>query len=114
MGTVVCASLHHVLLLSLYPLWWRWVRLPKLNGGVNRIVCMPWSCTPQGVAEVVSTVAADSRHWARDQARAATFDRVLVDAPCAGLGVLAKRADLRWRRELSDLVELTALQVRSR
>jgi len=63
---------------------------------------------------VVSTVAADSRHWARDQARAATFDRVLVDAPCAGLGVLAKRADLRWRRELSDLVELTALQVRSR
>jgi 16S rRNA (cytosine967-C5)-methyltransferase len=25
------------------------------------------------------------------------FDRVLVDAPCSGLGVLAKRADLRWR-----------------
>lgn len=60
------------------------------------------------------TVAADSRLWARDEARAATFDRVLVDAPCAGLGVLAKRADLRWRRSLSDLVELTELQVRWR
>lgn len=37
-------------------------------------------------------------------------DRVLVDAPCSGLGVLAKRADLRWNREEADLQELTALQ----
>jgi 16S rRNA (cytosine967-C5)-methyltransferase len=27
------------------------------------------------------------------------FDRALVDAPCSGLGVLARRADLRWRAE---------------
>ena len=25
------------------------------------------------------------------------FDRALVDAPCSGLGVLARRPDLRWR-----------------
>jgi 16S rRNA (cytosine967-C5)-methyltransferase len=32
------------------------------------------------------------------------FDRVLVDAPCSGLGVLAARPDLRWRgRPLPDL-----------
>ena len=32
------------------------------------------------------------------------FDRVLVDAPCSGLGVLASRPDLRWRAEpLSEL-----------
>jgi len=32
------------------------------------------------------------------------FDRVLVDAPCSGLGVLAQRPDLRWRaRPLPDL-----------
>jgi 16S rRNA (cytosine967-C5)-methyltransferase len=32
------------------------------------------------------------------------FDRVLVDAPCSGLGVLAARADLRWRgRPLPEL-----------
>jgi 16S rRNA (cytosine967-C5)-methyltransferase len=32
------------------------------------------------------------------------FDRVLVDAPCSGLGVLASRPDLRWRaRPLPDL-----------
>jgi 16S rRNA (cytosine967-C5)-methyltransferase len=32
------------------------------------------------------------------------FDRVLVDAPCSGLGVLARRPDLRWRaRPLPEL-----------
>lgn len=32
------------------------------------------------------------------------FDRALVDAPCSGLGVLARRADLRWRsRPLPEL-----------
>jgi len=29
--------------------------------------------------------------------REAAFDRVLVDAPCSGLGVLHRRADARWR-----------------
>ena len=38
------------------------------------------------------------------------FDLVLLDAPCSGLGVLAKRADMRWRRELSSVDELTRLQ----
>ena len=46
--------------------------------------------------------------------RAATFDtqfdRVLLDAPCSGLGVLAKRADLRWRANPEKIEELVALQ----
>jgi 16S rRNA (cytosine967-C5)-methyltransferase len=37
-------------------------------------------------------------------------DRVLLDAPCSGLGVLAKRADLRWRRAPEEIDELTDLQ----
>ncbi len=37
-------------------------------------------------------------------------DRVLLDVPCSGLGVLAKRADLRWHRRLEDLDELVRLQ----
>ncbi|KAL4423617.1 hypothetical protein ABPG77_009204 [Micractinium sp. CCAP 211/92] len=38
------------------------------------------------------------------------FDRVLVDAPCSGTGVLAKRADLRWRRTPQQLEQLVGLQ----
>lgn len=37
-------------------------------------------------------------------------DAVLVDAPCSGLGVLARRADARWRKEPGDVAELVRLQ----
>lgn len=37
-------------------------------------------------------------------------DRVLVDAPCSGLGVLSRRSDLRWRRSEADIAKLAVLQ----
>ena len=40
----------------------------------------------------------------------ASFDRVLVDAPCTGLGVLHRRPDARWRRRPDDVPRLAALQ----
>jgi 16S rRNA (cytosine967-C5)-methyltransferase len=39
------------------------------------------------------------------------FDRVLVDAPCSGLGVLAGRPDLRWRGEPLPELQLELLRV---
>ena len=39
------------------------------------------------------------------------FDRVLVDAPCSGLGVLASRPDLRWRAEPLPELQLELLRV---
>ena len=39
------------------------------------------------------------------------FDRVLVDAPCSGLGVLASRPDLRWRANPLPELELALLRV---
>lgn len=39
-----------------------------------------------------------------------SFDRVLVDAPCTGLGALRRRPEARWRRQPSDLPPLTRLQ----
>ena len=38
------------------------------------------------------------------------FDRVLVDAPCSGLGALRRRPEARWRKRIEDLPALTALQ----
>ncbi|MBA8823548.1 16S rRNA (cytosine967-C5)-methyltransferase [Saccharopolyspora lacisalsi] len=38
------------------------------------------------------------------------FDRVLVDAPCTGLGALRRRPEARWRRQPSDLTDLTHTQ----
>lgn len=42
--------------------------------------------------------------------RAGAFDRVLVDAPCTGLGALRRRPEARWRRRPEDVGELAALQ----
>jgi 16S rRNA (cytosine967-C5)-methyltransferase len=41
---------------------------------------------------------------------AGTFDRVLVDAPCSGLGALRRRPEARWRKKPSDITELVPLQ----
>ncbi|TCI99891.1 transcription antitermination factor NusB [Aeromicrobium sp. IC_218] len=40
-----------------------------------------------------------------------SFDRVLVDAPCTGLGALRRRPESRWRRRAEDVPELVTLQV---
>ncbi len=41
---------------------------------------------------------------------AAGFDRVLLDAPCTGLGALRRRPEARWRRQQSDVTPLVRLQ----
>jgi 16S rRNA (cytosine967-C5)-methyltransferase len=62
-----------------------------------------------GLADRVDVVAADGTAppW-----RPGAFDRVLVDAPCSGLGTLRRRADLRWRVEPEAVDRLAALQRR--
>jgi 16S rRNA (cytosine967-C5)-methyltransferase len=52
-------------------------------------------------------VVADGRH---PSFATAAFDRVLVDAPCTGLGALRRRPEVRWRRRPEDVPRLAALQ----
>ena len=70
-----------------------------------RIGLVRESALAQGVTNVHAHVE-DLRQWASEEA----YDRVLLDAPCSGLGVLDKRADLRWNRTEEDLEELCRLQ----
>ena len=53
------------------------------------------------------TVRADGR---RPPLRPGSADRVLLDAPCTGLGTLRRRPEARWRRSPADLPRLAALQ----
>lgn len=46
----------------------------------------------------------------RDPGLESGYDRVLVDAPCTGLGALRRRPESRWRRQPSDVAELAKLQ----
>ena len=58
-------------------------------------------------AKNVRVVHADALELPDDLA---DFDRVLVDAPCSGLGVLANRPDLRWRAEPLPELQLDLLR----
>jgi 16S rRNA (cytosine967-C5)-methyltransferase len=44
--------------------------------------------------------------------RSGAFDRVMLDAPCTGLGALRRRPEARWRRDPRSIPQLTALQRR--
>ena len=58
-------------------------------------------------ASSVAVITADGR---RPAVRPGRADRVLVDAPCSGLGVLRRRPDARWRVAASDVPQLAGLQ----
>lgn len=61
-----------------------------------------------GTRDVVALVADATR----PPFAGASFDHVLIDAPCSGLGTLRRRADARWRITPGDVNDLVALQQR--
>ena len=63
--------------------------------------------TLRGADGVLGVVTGDGT---RPPWPAGSFDRVLVDAPCTGLGALRRRPEARWRRQPADLDALVPLQ----
>lgn len=57
-------------------------------------------------AGTVSTHVGDATTWGE----AGTYDRIVLDAPCSGMGALRRRPESRWRRTPDDVTELTGLQ----
>lgn len=55
----------------------------------------------------IQIYAGDSRHFSQFQN---TADRVLLDAPCSGLGTMHRHADARWRQTPESVCELSVLQ----
>ncbi len=63
------------------------------------------TCDRLGIHNV-QYLAADSSELTLSPA-----DKVLVDAPCSGLGVLRKKPDIKWKREPEDIPHLVKLQL---
>lgn len=74
----------------------------------GRLELITVNCRRLGIT-CVETVLADARELGGRYPEAA--DCILVDAPCTGLGVLRRRADARWRKELAQAGELARLQL---
>jgi 16S rRNA (cytosine967-C5)-methyltransferase len=64
-----------------------------------------------GLSNVVPVVI-DSENDHRVKRLAGKAQRVLVDAPCSGIGTLRRNPDLKWRQHPAALAELVALQRR--
>jgi 16S rRNA (cytosine967-C5)-methyltransferase len=60
-----------------------------------------------GITGAAAAVAADGTAPAW---RPGTFDRVLADVPCSGMGALRRRPEARWRKSPEDVEELGGLQ----
>lgn len=56
-----------------------------------------------------NVVAGDGRRYV-DIPADQRFDRIIVDAPCSGLGALRRRPESRWRKSPTDIAGLTTLQ----
>lgn len=69
-----------------------------------RLVEQAVRAVPRGT---VTVHAADATAW-----EGGPYDRILLDAPCTGLGALRRRPEARWRRDPQDLKDLRALQTK--
>ena len=70
----------------------------------------PTSHRAELVARVVPKNKVISKDGRDSESFGEKYDRILIDAPCSGLGALRRRPEARWRRTLSDLKELLPLQ----
>lgn len=64
----------------------------------------------QGVSDIVRAQQLDARKVA-EAFETETFDRILVDAPCSGLGLMRRRPEIRYNKTLNDIESLQKLQL---
>jgi 16S rRNA (cytosine967-C5)-methyltransferase len=71
----------------------------------QRLNLLKESCQRLGIS-IVQAIEADARQIDEET----KADRILVDAPCSGLGVLRRRVEARWRRTPQQIQEFSQLQ----
>ncbi|MCU1408984.1 MAG: methyltransferase [Microbacteriaceae bacterium] len=86
-----------------------------LAGGAQLVANEVVPARAQLVRNALAPVPADVPVWELDGTRIAEkhaegFDRILLDAPCTGLGALRRRPEARWRKQPADVAALSGLQ----
>jgi 16S rRNA (cytosine967-C5)-methyltransferase len=60
--------------------------------------------------DIIRTIQADARELDKAFNDDESFDFILLDAPCSGLGVIRRKPDIKWSKSASDIDEITSLQ----
>lgn len=63
-----------------------------------------------GFADIIITNAMDARK-AAETFEHESFDKILIDAPCSGLGLMRRKPDIRYQKKLSDIHALQKVQL---
>jgi 16S rRNA (cytosine967-C5)-methyltransferase len=61
-----------------------------------------------GLGNIITSVS-DSRHL-QEKFKLESFDRILLDAPCSGLGVMRRKPDMKYTKTEKDITRLSAIQ----
>ena len=86
-------------------------RLYALDVSATRLAKAKPRFARSGLSNIVPVVL-EHENDTRVRRLAGKAQRVLVDAPCSGVGTLRRNPDLKWRQSVQSLQELTALQAR--
>ena len=86
-------------------------RLYALDVSATRLAKAKPRFARSGLSNIVPVVL-EHENDTRVRRLAGKAHRVLVDAPCSGVGTLRRNPDLKWRQSVQSLQELTALQAR--
>ena len=84
-------------------------RLYAFDVSAHRLEALKPRLARSGLSNVHPAALAHERDE-RVKRLAGKIDRVLVDAPCSGLGTLRRNPDLKWRQDENSVAELTAKQ----
>jgi 16S rRNA (cytosine967-C5)-methyltransferase len=84
-------------------------RLYAFDVSEKRLTKLKPRLARSGLSNVHPVVIAHERD-AKVKRLAGKIDRVLVDAPCSGMGTLRRNPDVKWRQEPGDIAELTEKQ----
>ena len=86
-------------------------RLYAFDISIRRLEKLKPRLARSGLSNVV-TIGIESENDIRIKRLAGKLDRVLVDAPCSGLGTIRRNPDLKWRQGERDIAELTVKQMK--
>lgn len=84
--------------------------LTALDIHKHKIKLIEDNASRQGVANIVEARQLDARKLTSEFAEN-SFDRVLVDAPCSGLGLMRRRPEIRYNKQKKDILSLQKLQL---